>query len=212
MKKWLILVIPLVWILSFNCAGEKKIVQPTYMPQEKCDAPVWNVGDYWKFQHEDDKSWWSHKVIRVENDLYIVENPKDRCTYIYDTKTLQLKIGTDYEAKKTISSSESGIFYDFPLYVGKKWAKKFRGKQVWGMPTNIVYLCEFSVGSLEDITVPAGTFKAFNIEFTRKIGTLSVLGYPESILSYPNYLRYYIWYSPEVKNIIKYSYVGQEGG
>jgi hypothetical protein len=145
MKKYLILAIFLTSIVLVPCATEQKPVQPIYTPREEYDAPLWNVGDSWKFQDEDGRSW-SHKVVKVENNLYSVENPEDRCGYIYEMKTLQLKIGTDYGTKKTISSPGSDIFYDFPLYVGKKWTKMGL-RSLWRMPA-MHYLHEFKVISV----------------------------------------------------------------
>jgi uncharacterized protein YgiM (DUF1202 family) len=54
--------------------------------------------------------------------------------------------------------------------------------------------------SLEELTVPAGTFKAFKIEFSKRIATRTADVY-----------RNYLWYSPEVKTIIKSSYAGHVG-
>jgi hypothetical protein len=77
--KYLILAILFTFIFVVHCAAEHKAIQPTHVPQEKCDTPVWNVGDYWKYQYED-KQQWSHKLVRVENGLYIIDNPEVRCT------------------------------------------------------------------------------------------------------------------------------------
>jgi hypothetical protein len=205
--KRLITLVPL--FLSFflpNCFAEQKIVQATYV--ERCDAPTWNIGDYWKFQYNHNK-WWSQKVISVEGDLYTVENEEDRCTYGYDTNTLQLKIHTDIVKKRLIFHWDPGIFYDFPLYMGKKWTKTGL-RSVWGRPESS-YLQEFEVISAEDVTVPVGTFKAFKIEYTlwafwRQRNLLK-----DSSIRMDNYVKYDVWYSPEVKNIVRYCYVEKKG-
>lgn len=55
------------------------------------------------------------------------------------------------------------------------------------------YLHEFKVVSFEDISVPAGELRAFKIEFKRSVSARS-----------SDFLKRYIWYSPEVKNIVKF--------
>jgi hypothetical protein len=86
-------------------------------------------------------------------------------------------------------------------------------RSLWGMSATH-YLHEFKVILVENVSVPAGTFEAFRIEFSRSIaGMSSAFSYPKtSIISYRSYIKNHIWYSPTVKNIIRYSYVGQEGG
>lgn len=118
MRKYILLSILLASVFLVHCAAEQKTVQPTLIPQEKCDVPVWNVGDYWRFQYGD-RSWWAHQVVRLEGDLYIVENPNDRFKYCYERKSLYFKFYLDPEGKKILPKTEAAIFYDFPLYVGK---------------------------------------------------------------------------------------------
>jgi len=49
-----------------------------------------------------------------------------------------------------------------PLYVGKKWEKTVSGVDTRSIQRN--YLYGYRVLSFEDVTVLAGTFKAFKIE------------------------------------------------
>lgn len=55
-----------------NCGGGRLAGQAESIPQERCELPVWHVGDYWKYQYHD-KRWWAEKVVGVDKDLYIVE-------------------------------------------------------------------------------------------------------------------------------------------
>jgi hypothetical protein len=163
---------------------------PIYV-QEKCDAPVWNIGDTWKFQQEDKKSW-EIKVIRIEDNLYFTE-----FSYVagysisnefltFDKNTLEFKFSLDKEGKRT-EPMATFIDLDFPLYVGKKWSKMVSAT----LPMGGYRLREFTCTSYENITVPAGTFRTLKIRF--KSTNMSGEGSGEA----------YIWYSPEVKRHIK---------
>jgi hypothetical protein len=57
----------------------------------------------------------------------------------------------------------------------------------------------YKVLSFEDITVPAGTFKAFKIEREQRD------------FSQMSYIKAYRWFSPEVKRDIKYQIGAQDG-
>ena len=197
MSKYFFLVITLTSVILIHCAIEPKQVQSTYVvPQEKCELPVWDIGDYWVFQYND-KNWWSHKVVRVENDLYIIQNPNDKYAYGYDTKSLHLKVYIDSEGKKVIPQTESGLSYDFPLYVGRKWSKTLQGILTDNRKQD--YLYTFQVMSFEKIIVRAGAFRAFKIECER-----NVIGSGNTAISH-------VWYSPEVKNMVKFQFVTTSG-
>ena len=196
MRKYLFWAITLTPVILVHCATDPKQAQLTYSPQEKCELPVWNVGDYWVFQYND-KNWWSHKVVRIESDLYIIQNPNDKYAYGYDKNSLNLKVYIDSEGNKVIPKSESGLSYDFPLYVGKKWSKIL---QVALTDTKQEgYLYTFQVMSFEKIIVRAGAFKAFKIECER------------NMISSGNTAISHVWYSPEVKNIVKFKFATSSG-
>lgn len=190
MKKLTFLMVLSCSILFLHCAPAYRTTEQGNLYREKCDAPVWNVGDSWKFQ-DINKGRWSYKVTNVEKDIYIIDVSKEKKIYGFDVKTLELKVySIDSRGRGVRPEFESGFFYDFPLYVGKKWSRMVSGQYDDRSPTT--YLHEFRVLSLENITVFAGIFKAFKIEFIRK--HFSTFGF----------VRSYIWYSPEAKNIIKF--------
>jgi len=202
MKRYIILAalfysIFLLCCVSGNCGTpEHKIFLPLYISQEKCEAPVWNVGDYWIFQ-SNNKSWWSQKVVRIESDLYIIKNPNDRYTYGYDINSLNLKVYVDSEGKKVTPQTESGLSYDFPLYVGKTWSKMLQGVLTDNREQD--YLYTFQVISFEHVILRTGVFKAFMISCKR------------NMIGSGNTATCYIWYSPEVKNIVKFKFIASYG-
>lgn len=66
---------------------------------------------------------------------------------------------------KPLISYDPPLAYDYPLVVGKTWTKSYRMTVI---PKNqvIPFDATYKVEAYEDVTVPAGTFKAFKISFT----------------------------------------------
>ena len=80
-------------------------------------------------------------------------------------------------------------YYDFPLYVGKKWqAPGFQGKLT--SPDN-------EVTGIETVSTPAGTFQAFKIE-----RVISRTMYNGNVRRF--WFTYY--YSPETRSLVKFRY------
>jgi hypothetical protein len=66
---------------------------------------------------------------------------------------------------KPLIRYEPPLGFDYPLVVGKTWTKSYRMTVI---PKNqvIPFDATSKVEAYEDVTVPAGTFKAFKISFT----------------------------------------------
>jgi|GEM_PF-2865514 len=183
----LVLVLVILEVIFGGCSTQKTEQIPSYI-QEKYDAPIWNVGDYWKFQRED-KRWWEYKVERSEDDIYVIKNPFSGEWEGYDKKNLKLKYYIDSVGNKRQLREPAIYYFDFPIYVGKKWSKTETLENIDGIDLN--YLIDFAIKSYEDVTVTAGTFKAFKIE--QRIISLQHMSGGKA----------YIWFSPEVKNVVK---------
>ncbi len=200
MKKFLFLITVFLSVLLANCATEKRATKPAYMPQEKCDAPVWNVGDSWRYRN-DDKKEWEYKVLGIEefknSKIYVVEDRYGVYKKGFDVKTLQFMVDIGPDGKKIVPMTDWTFSYDFPLYVGKKWEYMVRGKDTNSVPKDYLYI--YKVLSFENITVPAGTFKAFKIEREQR-------GFTQM-----SYIRSYRWFSQEVKREVKFQYGSQDG-
>jgi hypothetical protein len=182
-----------------GCATQRTGESPAHV-QEKMEAPIWGIGDTWRYRYAN-KIEWQYTVEKTEGNLYIVEDRYGVEKPCFDKRTLELKFFLTPQGKKVTSQTVwyYGIYCDFPIYVGKKWGKMVSGKDTGGMSMD--YLHEFKVLSFEEVTVPAGTFKAFKIEFSKTVAART-----------SSVIRQYFWFSPEVKTIIKSSYAGQEGG
>jgi hypothetical protein len=66
---------------------------------------------------------------------------------------------------KPILSYEPPLDYDWPLVVGKTWTKSYK-MTVHAKNQVIPFDAAYKVEAYEDVTVPAGTFKAFRISFS----------------------------------------------
>jgi hypothetical protein len=197
-KKLSYLISPLFLVLLIGCAAEQASLQnPT--PRDQADAPVWNVGDTWRMRIPSITEW-EFAVKSIEGDVYIVEDRYGNDRPCFDKKTLLLKYFLTPAGKRVEADNfwYYGIYFDFPLYAGKQWGKVFSGTGATGAPTD--YRHGFKVLSLEEIKVRAGTFKAFKIEFTKT-----------AAMEPTQVITYHLWYSPEMKTVIKLKYIGHEG-
>jgi hypothetical protein len=66
---------------------------------------------------------------------------------------------------KPILSYDPPLGYDFPLVVGKTWTKSYK-MTVHAKNQAFPFDGTYKVEAYEDVTVPAGTFKAFRISFS----------------------------------------------
>jgi len=86
---------------------------------------------------------------------------------------------------KAIMSWDPPIMFDFPLEVGKTWTKSYR-VTLHAAKQTIPFDYSGKVEAYEEVTVPAGAFKAFKIITSDTLGNENV-----------------IWYSPELGIWIK---------
>lgn len=94
------------------------------------------------------------------------------------------------------------LMYPFPLTPGKTWTAEVR----WQIP-DISQAgrseVEGKIGDWEQVTVPAGTYRAIKVDVTvRAIGRLG--------LNDTTTVTY--WYSPQVNRFVKYRYQGESQG
>jgi hypothetical protein len=86
---------------------------------------------------------------------------------------------------KPLITWEPGLSWDWPLEVGKTWTKNYN-MTIHAAKRTVPFQTTQKVEAYEDVTVPAGTFKAF------KISTSSTLG-EENVQ----------WFSPELGIFVK---------
>ena len=87
---------------------------------------------------------------------------------------------------------------NFPLTVGKTWSREYKGTYV-GSNKPIARTISYEVKGIEQVTTPAGTFRAFKLESDDRAGGR-------------DYYTTTYWYSPETKSIVKSVFDGSAGG
>jgi hypothetical protein len=74
---------------------------------------------------------------------------------------------------KPIMSWDPPIGFEWPLEVGKTWTKSYR-VTIHASKQTIPFDSTWKVESYEDVTVPAGTFKAFKVNYSDTTGSETV--------------------------------------
>ncbi|MGH9461125.1 MAG: hypothetical protein ACRD1X_07895 [Vicinamibacteria bacterium] len=107
--------------------------------------------------------------------------------FLFD-KATHSWVGTLRDGKERSSASPNDGSGSSPLWVGKTWPASFtyydreRGRSF----SNVSYW--WKVAAHEDVTVPAGTFKAFRLEGSNPFSSVT------------------LWYAPSIKLIVKRIY------
>jgi hypothetical protein len=174
---------------------------PIVWAQEKVEAPVWNVGDKWTYK-DVTGSTWTNEVKDSKEDLFIVkmggiqdlyasDYEEIQDLYAFDKKTMNVKFLIGESGKRLKSRIRPGKILNFPMFVGKKWTDT-NTKIPIGGSSEVTYLSEFKIESVETVTTLAGSFKAYKIYYK-----LTNMGYRGS----SGWFR--VWYAPDVKTWIK---------
>jgi hypothetical protein len=87
---------------------------------------------------------------------------------------------------------------DFPLTIGKQWTREYKGTYVGGRQV-IARKITYEVKGIEQVTTPAGTFRAFKLE-------------SDDRASQKDYYTTNYWYSPETRSIVKSVFDASAGG
>lgn len=157
--------------------------------QEKCEAPVWNVGDRWTYEFTKGHTG-TQAVVDLSNDLFILKIEEVRNLSAYDRKTMNLKYLIDETGKQVKAISPFRNLYDFPIVVNKKWSDTTISKTA-RESVDTTYANEFKIESTEIVTTPAGKFESYKIYYKQTNMSSNKSGW----------VRY--WYSPEVKAWVK---------
>lgn len=86
----------------------------------------------------------------------------------------------------------------FPLTVGKQWTFDYKGTYV-GSNKPVARKITYEVKGIEQVTTPAGAFRAFKLESDDRAGPR-------------DYFTTTYWYSPETRSIVKSKFDGSSGG
>ena len=158
--------------------------------QEQAPAPVYQDGDFWRFRA-------ARKVYEA--------SIKDGKLQIYEPKPDQ-KVDADPDTAAQLKTmlaveQEEKQFLQFPLSVGKSWSSSYQAEQR-GTGRLINVPGHSSATGIEEITTPAGTFRAFKIERVETEPPTSLGGRRPHIGARRTYTYYY---SPQTRSIVKYN-------
>lgn len=161
--------------------------------------PNWTVGDQWVYEEKSPEA--RRIVVRevVREDAfqgipsYVVKRDNEESFYTKETLGL---IATMEEGKLTLRRDQSVQIFSWPLAVGKEWRNTYAEENLKNKSKDTIDL-SMVVSTIEEMTVPAGTFQAARIEaYDPKSGRL----------------LFERWYSPQAKYYIKTrAYVTKEG-
>ncbi|RPJ00209.1 MAG: PEGA domain-containing protein, partial [Deltaproteobacteria bacterium] len=184
-------------------SGKVTLPKPEKPLKEKWEAPNWNVNDSWVYVNQEGKTW-EIKVERIEKELFIANSSLDQSLMGIDRNTLETKVYVTSKGKRPKDTEMGDFLFKFPLELSRKWSKMITAVPTTShVPSN--FLNEYRVVAYEDVTVRAGTFKAFKIELKQDLvsGIYAATGGSK---------KAHIWYCPEIKKEIKVLYEGDYWG
>ena len=166
------------------------------------ERPLWSVGDTWTYRNTQLPHWSSSRTVvsqfamrvdRVNSDHYV----------LFRTEMDEQGNVTAEPVRQRWSPGLNRLSY---MQADKKWQEFFRYKwpmqpgEEWKAPyIGSDYNTEWTVEATrwEDVTVPAGTFRALRIELSR-----TEAGGRRAVK------REWHWYSPEVKRDVRFEEKG----
>ena len=143
------------------------------------------VGEQWEYAY---KSTSEGKIMNEGIDAKEVVSYKNGLGFSYGKDTVQI---TNPSPIKSATPNK-----DWPLEVGKKW--KYESEAPNGLGDRMTIKQEAEVISYGDVTVKAGTFKAFKIVYS---GTIRNHKYSETGALTNDVW----WYAPAIKSYIKHT-------
>jgi hypothetical protein len=160
------------------------------------DAPKWQVGDRWTWQHGTDRITWT--VLAASGDYTVLSKS-------VALGERRIHIGLDFSSPDLQNSLLHDMSLQFPLTVGKQWT-------YWITSANMVpnsgkainFRIERKVEKLESITVPAGTFDSVRID-GHQCANAPVANVTNGALpaGTPNCLDFVTWYAPKIKQVVE---------
>ena len=179
-------------LLAFSALGADETI-PVPKPEVK-------VGDRWTYRHTDywtnvTQSTYEHRITLVEPSVILgVLTAKGRegesdAAWTSDLNTMATGGGL-------VITPHTG-FFRFPLKVGASHETTYETANRTS-PVRSKYVVTMKVVGWEEITVPAGKFRALKIEGNGNFTRLDQ--------NFGGWARFGFWYVPEVKRWVKYTY------
>lgn len=197
------LILPLLLLVA---TSPQALAQATEVGQ-----PVFAVGDKWQYEFANKRyaKPGCRYVIAVERvtdaNVYARVQFPDGCDV---SITTSYPVASNSVQKFDLSlnhfhhSNSPYRAFDFPLYVGKTWTQKWEWRlNGWTYDDEVAG----SVETFEKVVTPAGMFDTYKIRLVR-----TYRGSKTGYQTQSGVLEDTWWYSPQVKNFVKRTYV--DGG
>jgi hypothetical protein len=173
------------------------------------DAPVARPevkpGDTWTYRRVD---LWTNKPTATVETAVTFANEKVIQTTV---RIAGQGLGVEGESDSTqtaewnqVSSSTGSVFYPhtgifkFPMQVGSSWDAKYEWKNPRQGAAHAIHDRKVRVVGWEEVVVPAGKFRALRIE--------SEGSYQRTDMANSGTAKDIMWYAPEVKRFVKWTY------
>jgi hypothetical protein len=189
----LVIIGSILWTLVLSDAAE----QPRLEGQlgQRAEAPTYRQGDFWIFKVDRSlPKGGSSTIDEIQKGGEFVVRPRmGKVEVLRLTEGKQVPVSRPKVLPLMLPTpgllQREDKFYDFPLFVGKKWEGKIKGS--FRVSNN-------EVTGLETITTPAGTFQAYKIE--RIIA--------QEVMRAGDAKRWWFtsYYSPETRSLVKLNY------
>lgn len=168
--------------------------------EEAALEPRVQIGDRWVLRSEDmNNPKWSNtterKVLQTSETQMVVSSRNTQSNYtrtLVFTPSWNLMQSREPDGKG-YDYSPPLKYFDFPLFSGKKWTAEVEEMPIGGRPIRMHQMSAVVEG-WEDVTVPAGTFRALKIVLRVKALEESVVTRNSEDVS---------WYVPKVKRSVK---------
>jgi hypothetical protein len=165
--------------------------------QEKTEPPVWNIGDKWIYTGHP-----GMVVVKEDDSSYTVKSltKTGEFFYVYDKPSLNILYSIEKDKQIPYKGVDKRVL-NFPLSTGKTWKDTYSTTVYRGnirFPQEYSYIQSYAVLGWEDVEVKAGKFKSLKIGV--KYERL------QEITGSPKEGKAWVWYSPDVKNLIKWQF------
>jgi hypothetical protein len=159
-------------------------------PLRDAQIPTWKIGDEWAYRYDGAAGSGTYvwSVVRSEVmdgfDCYVIKSGEREIFYRKHDFASVREVVSGVVVRRDVPPR---LNYQWPLVVGNKWQHDLTFEN-WRDRQTIATRQSWEVVAIEDVTVPAGTFKTIKIA-SRNERT--------------NRPLYEMWYAPDVKQWVK---------
>lgn len=181
----------LFWGLILLCAW---LARSQAFSQDEIGKPAYKNGDTWVFTVKESGTIGStSNALNGTYEISIVDG-KMKVASVQGSQ----KDDLDPRPGALVALLTFGPNLSFPLAVGKQWTRDYKGTYV-GSNKPIARKITYEVKGTEQVTTPAGTFRAIKLESDDRAGQR-------------DYFTTTYWYSPDTRSIVKSNFDGSAGG